>query len=211
MAREMTAKRHEFIGVLILTVAALLFVCLISYDARDSSFNALSYKVSADNMAGKIGAYVSDILFQCFGYSAYLLLFPLAILSWKLVRGQEIHSPYFRAVGFCLILGSLSTTLHLLPPKLLPFFKPTEVNFVPGGVTGSLLSDLLLPNLNKTGTAIILVAAFVLGLLAATTLSLQSAFSKLVKEEDPAKPSLWERFRSWRESRKPVRTVLNIK
>jgi hypothetical protein len=78
MAREMTAKRHEFIAVLVLTVALLLLVCLVSYDARDSSFNALSYKLRADNMAGKIGAHVSDFLFQLFGYSAYLLLCPRA-------------------------------------------------------------------------------------------------------------------------------------
>jgi S-DNA-T family DNA segregation ATPase FtsK/SpoIIIE len=211
MAREMTAKRHEFIGVLVLTVALLLFVCLVSYDARDSSFNALSYKLRADNMAGKVGAHVSDFLFQLFGYSAYLLLCPLAILSWRLVRGLEIHSPYLRTLGFLLILASTATTLQMLPGKLLSIFRPREVNFVPGGVTGALLADLLLPNLNKTGTAIVVGAAFVLGLLAATTLSLQNAFSRLVREKDPSQPGLWERFRRWRASRKPVRTVVNIK
>ena len=211
MAREMAAKRHEFIGVLLLTVALLLFVCLASYDARDSSLNALSYKLRADNMAGKIGAHVSDFLFQLFGYSAYLLLCPLAILSWKLVLGHEIHSPYFRTIGFLLILGSTVAILQMLPGKLLSIFRLREVNFLPGGVTGSLLADLLLPNLNKTGTAIVLSAAFVLGLLAATTLSLQNAFSRLVRERDPSQPSLWERFRRWRQSRKPVRTVVNIK
>ncbi len=211
MAKELTTKRHEFIGILILTVAALLFVCLISYDAQDSSFNALSYKVGSDNLAGRIGAHVSDFLFQLFGYSAFLLLLPLVIVSWKLVRGREIQSPYFRGLGFCLILASLSTTLQLLPSKLLTSVKVPDVNFVPGGVTGSLLSDLLLPNLNRTGTAIVVIAAFVLGLLAATTFSLQNAFTRLMREQDPAKPGLWERFRRWRESRKPVRTVVSIK
>ncbi len=210
MARELTAKRHEFIGVLILTVAALLFVCLISYDARDSSFNALSYKVSSDNLAGRIGAYVSDVLFQLFGFTAYLLLFPLVIVSWKLVRGHEIHAAYFRTLGFCLILASLSMTLQLLPSRFLAFIHLRDVNFVPGGVIGSLLAGLLLPNLNKTGTVIVVVATLVLGLLAATTLSLQNAFGKLVRDKDPAKPGLWERFRRWRANRKPVRTILTI-
>lgn len=211
MAREMTAKRHEFIAVLVLTVALLLLVCLVSYDARDSSFNALSYKLRADNMAGKIGAHVSDFLFQLFGYSAYLLLCPLAVLGWKLLRGLEIHSPYLRTLGFLLILASIAATLQMLPGKLLSILRLPEVNFVPGGVTGALLADLLLPNLNKTGTAIVVGAAFVLGLLAATTFSLQNVFGRLAREKDPSQPGFWERFRRWRASRKPVRTVVNIK
>jgi S-DNA-T family DNA segregation ATPase FtsK/SpoIIIE len=211
MAGEIAAKRHEFIGVLVLTLAVLLFICLVSYDASDSSFNALSYKAGSDNMVGRIGAYVSDALFQFLGYSAYLLLCPLAILSWKLVRGREVNAPYFRTLGFFLILASVCTALQLAPPSLLSLIRRRDVNFVPGGVTGSLLSQVLLPNLNRTGTVIVVTSAFVLGLLAATTFSLERAFRRLAAEQDPSKPGLLERFRRWRESRRPVRTILNIK
>ena len=72
MAREITAKRHEFIGVVILIVTILLLIALLSYDPRDSSYNALSYKPNADNRAGHFGAMASDALFQAFGYSAFL-------------------------------------------------------------------------------------------------------------------------------------------
>jgi S-DNA-T family DNA segregation ATPase FtsK/SpoIIIE len=211
MAGDIAAKRHEFIGVLVLTVAVLLFICLVSYNAGDSSFNALTYKAGSDNMVGRIGAYVSDFLFQLLGYSAYLLLCPLAILSWKLVRGREINAPYFRSVGFFLILASVCTAFQLIPSGLLSVVGRQDVNFVPGGVTGSLFAQALLPNLNKTGTIIVVVSAFILGILAATTFSLEHAFGRLVREKDPAKPGLLGRFRHWRENRKPARTVVNIK
>ncbi len=211
MAREITAKRHEIIGVLVLTVAVLLFICLVSYDARDPSINAISYKLRADNMAGRIGAHVSDFLLQIFGYSTYLLLFPLAILSWKLIRGHEIRFVYLRALGFFLILGCACTALQLLPDWVFTLIIRREVNFKPGGVMGIELSDLLLANLNRTGTVIVVTSAFLLGLLAATTFSLQTAFSRFAREKDPAQPGIWERISRWWQNRKSKRTVINVK
>jgi len=205
MATEIGPKRHEYIGVLILLIASLLLVSLATYNPRDSSFNALFYKISADNRAGHVGAVVSDFLFQILGFSAFLLLIPLAILGWKLIRGREIQSPLVRALGLVLLICAFSTTLQLLQ------LKRADVNFGPGGVTGVLLSDLLLPAFNRTGTIIVIVATFIIGLLAATTFSLQHLFNRLMQEKTPARPGLLERFRRWRENRKPVRTVVNIK
>src|SRR5206468_4512856 len=83
--------------------------------------------------------------------------------------------------------------------------------FQPGGITGVLLSNMLLPNLNLTGTIILLFGTLVVGLLASTRLSLGSALRQPAQEEAPPGSGPWERFRRWRERRKPVRTVVNIK
>ena len=205
MLSEMAGKRHEYIGILLLLITVLLFVCLISYNPLDSSYNALSYKASADNRAGKLGAYVSDFLFQVLGLSAFLLLFPLAILSWKLIRGREIYSPYVRGLGLFILICATSTGLHLLPIQL------PNVNFPPGGVAGTLLAGLLLPNLNMTGTLVLLAAAFLLGFLAATTFSLEGALGRIRGRERPPGPGLWKKFHMWRAERKPPRAVVNIK
>lgn len=205
MPLETAAKRHEYIGILLLLFTALLFVCLVSYNSHDSSFNALFYQANTENKAGKFGAYVSDFLFQVFGLSAYLLLFPLAILSWKLIRGQEIHSPYIRAMGLFLLVSATSTTFHLAPVKL------SNANFLPGGVTGSLLANFLLPNLNMAGTVILLVGACLLGLLAATTFSIENVLRRFSSRETAAGPSLGERFQRWRQRHKPAVPVVNVK
>ena len=88
MPLHAAAKRHEYIGVLGLVATILLFFCLISYNPQDSSWNALFDKAGAYNRIGKVGAIVSDILFQAIGLAAFLLLIPMAILSWKLIRGR---------------------------------------------------------------------------------------------------------------------------
>ncbi len=105
MSKEVPGKRHEFIGVIVLAVTVLLALCLVSYDSHDSSFNALFYKVNATNKAGRIGAWVSDILYQLFGFPALLLLVPMVVAGWKLVRGRSIGAPYARALGLLLLIA----------------------------------------------------------------------------------------------------------
>jgi DNA segregation ATPase FtsK/SpoIIIE, S-DNA-T family len=204
MASGISAKKHQVFGVLLLLAAVLLLVSLVSYNPRDTSLNSLFNKAEADNRIGPFGAVISDIVYQLFGFAAFLLLFPLFVLSWKMMRGRPLESPYSKALGLLLLLIASCTTLQLLP------IRRPDVNFAPGGTAGQLISSLMLPNLNKTGTAIVVAAVFILGLLAATTFSLENLFSRYVRERDPAKPGLWARFQQWRSS-KPAKTVLNIK
>jgi DNA segregation ATPase FtsK/SpoIIIE, S-DNA-T family len=205
MPGEGNAKRHECIGVLLFLIAVLLLLCLISYNPRDSSLNALSLKLTVDNTIGRYGAYVSDFLFQLFGFSAFLLLVPIVILSWKLIFGREINTPFLRTLGFFLLTAAASAVLQLFP------FKFNNINFMPGGVSGVLITDLLLPNFNRTGTLIVIGGAVVLGILASTPISLKSAFRRFDSQSALPRLGIWARLKNWRENRKPVKTVVNIK
>ena len=205
MTESNVNKRHEFIGVLVLLLAVLLLFCLLSYNDRDPSFNALSAVTSPQNMVGKIGAYVSDLFFQAFGMSSFMFLFPLGLIGWKLIRGHPIKAFYLRALGFLILVGAMSATLQLMELRL------PNAGFPPGGIVGVLLCGILVPNLNIAGTIIIIVGAFILGILASTKISLQTTFEKISPEDEDEKPSLWQRWRKWRENRKPARAVVNIR
>jgi DNA segregation ATPase FtsK/SpoIIIE, S-DNA-T family len=205
MPRETNTKRHEFIGVLIILIAVMVLLCLISYNPGDPSFNVFSMKLPA-NMIGRVGAYVSDFLFQVFGYSVFLLLMPPFILGWKLIFGREIHIPYLRALGFFLLIAGCSAGLQLIP-----FRRAGDANFMPGGLTGVLIADLLIPNLNRTGTIIVIVGMLLLGILASTRFSLGSLFKSIQPESGLPRPNFLERFKTWRQNRKPARAVVNIK
>jgi S-DNA-T family DNA segregation ATPase FtsK/SpoIIIE len=205
MSGEANTKKHEFIGILLFIVAVLLLLCLVSYNPRDSSFDSLSLNLAVNNKIGKIGAHVSDFLFQLFGFAAYYLPIPLLILSWKLVFGREIHTPYFRTLGLLLLIAGTSAALQLFPMGL------TVAGFNPGGVTGVLVVDMLLPNLNKTGAVIVILGAIFLGIMASTSLSLGNIFSNFTLKIGIPRLGLWEHIQRWRHNRKSVRAVVNIK
>ena len=153
MAGELNAKKHEFIGVFLLLIAVLLFLCLATYNPGDSSLNSLSLKSTFENKIGRIGAYISDFLFQIFGFTAYLLLAPLLILGVKFIWGRPIQTPYLRITGFLILLLSLCTALQMFPTEF------PETDFMAGGVIGVLILDFLQPNLNTTGTVIVILGA----------------------------------------------------
>jgi S-DNA-T family DNA segregation ATPase FtsK/SpoIIIE len=208
MLDESNVKKHESIGVILLLAALLVFLCLVSYSSEDSSFNTLSVKPAAENKIGRMGAYTSDLLYQTFGFSAFLLLIPLLIMGWKLISGRKIHAKYLKTCGFLLLLSASAAAFQLFP------FGPENPAFMPGGVTGVLLSNFLLLNLNRTGTIIVVVGALILGILATTPWSLSRSFSRFssIPDPNPPKPGLKDRFRAWREKRKARRIVtVNIK
>ncbi|MFH1573753.1 MAG: DNA translocase FtsK [Acidobacteriota bacterium] len=201
----MERKRHEIIGVLLLMVAALLLLCLISYNWRDTSLNSLFGNAETSNWAGRVGSYSSDLLFQFFGLPAYLLAVPLFIIGWRFLRGRPIASPYMRTAGFLLLMLSLAAALQLLP------FPFPGGEYRPGGAAGVLLTNLLISYLNVLGSAVVVAALFVLGLLAATTLSLGRTLERVATRREAGGPSLWQRFQEWRRNRKPLRKVVSIK
>jgi DNA segregation ATPase FtsK/SpoIIIE, S-DNA-T family len=205
MPGEMNSKKHEFIGVILLLIAVLLLFCLVSHNPGDPSLNTLSSKPAVDNKIGKLGAFVSDILFQLLGFVSFILLVPLLILGWKLIFGRQIHTPYLRTIGFFLLLAGAGAALQLAP------IKGYGGTSMPGGLTGVLLADWLISNLNGTGAIIVIIGALIIGLLASTTFSLAIVFKRFELKSGRSGPGLWERMRKWRQNRKPVRTVVNIK
>jgi S-DNA-T family DNA segregation ATPase FtsK/SpoIIIE len=205
MPKPLRAKRHEFIGIIVLTAAILLFACLVTYDATDVSLNSASHKETTDNRIGRLGANTSDVLLQAFGFAAYVLIPPLLVFGWKLILGRELESYWTRIIGIVVLVAAASTALQLSP------FSKSGRGYQPGGATGALISGMLVSYLNVMGSWIVTIGVLVLGLLACTSLSLERAFKRFGGEEESDRPSLWQRFRAWRQSRKPVRAVVNIK
>ena len=202
MIYEANAKKHEFFGVILLLVALLVFLCLVSYNSGDASFNTLSLNRTAENKVGRMGAYTSDLLYQTFGFSAFLLLIPLLVIGWKLILGRAIHAKYLMALGFFMLLSASAASLQLFP------FGPENPAFMPGGVIGVMVSDFLLLNLNRVGTVIVIVGALFLGLLATTPWSLSGSILHVapIPDHDPT-PSIKTRFLLWwLGKRKTVRT-----
>ncbi|MEJ2110507.1 MAG: DNA translocase FtsK [Acidobacteriota bacterium] len=181
MPGEFNAKKHEFVGLSILLIGILILLCLLTFNPGDSSLNSLSVNPTFENKIGRVGAYISDFLFQVFGFTAYLLLLPLAVIGCKFIMGRKLQMPYFRMIGFLIVVVSISTMLELLPVKF------PQMSFMPGGIIGVFIYNLLHPNLNTTGTIILVFGALILGILASTSLTLAGAASRSASaiQKDP--------------------------
>ncbi len=84
-------RLNELIGFLCVTVAVLAALALISYSPRDAAWNVSANgpdSVSTNNWIGPAGAYGADLLFQVFGFAAFLLPMALAVLGWRWLKNR---------------------------------------------------------------------------------------------------------------------------
>ena len=165
-------RLNELIGFVCMMAAVLIGLALISYSPRDAAFNVSG--VAADdhparNWIGPVGAYTADLLFQVFGFAAFLLPVALGILGYRWCRSRAIDSQIATVAGYVLLLLSLPSLLSLA-------HVPDVRGAVPaGGVLGVLVSHGLRTGFNFGGALLVAVALLVVSLFLTTSFSFSGA------------------------------------
>jgi len=65
------------------------------------------------NWIGPAGAYSADVLFQAFGFAAFLLPVAIGLLGYRWCRSRAIDSQVATIAGYVLLLMSLPSLLSL--------------------------------------------------------------------------------------------------
>ncbi|MGB7264691.1 MAG: DNA translocase FtsK [Terracidiphilus sp.] len=175
-----------FLGMLLLLVSLLLFLALASYHSTDPSLNTSVDLAAPRNWIGLFGAYISDLLLQSLGLTAFLLPVWMGGVGWTWMQSRPGGSPILRWVGTLLTLTFLPAVFGLLP------WHWHWLHVVPvEGVVGRLMAGLLVVYLNIQGAWLVAAA------LAACGLYFASAISFSVIRESLAER--WINFLDWRE------------
>ena len=190
---------NVFLGLLLMLAALLLLLSVATWHASDPSLNtstdtSLPHAV-VHNWVGLFGAWMSDLLLQTLGITAFFLPLWLGGLGWTWMHSRPSGSPWLRWTGTLLALIFMPTVFGLLPwhwrwMHLLPI----------EGVVGRLISALLVGYINIQG------AWLVAGILAATGLYFASAVSfwalkESIEERWIHVQAFLDRWRNWREER----------
>ncbi len=173
---------NELVGFLGITLAVLIALALLSYSPRDASFNVSAPPPGehpAQNWIGPIGAHGADLLFQGFGFAAFLLPAGLLILGWRWFRSHPIDSQVAKLVGFCLLVLSLPSLLMLL------HFPDIRGAVPPGGLLGGLLSTSLRAGFNAVGAHLVAWALFLTAVFLTTRFSFSGTHAWLVGPMGP--------------------------
>lgn len=161
---------REILGVVIFVLALLIALSLISYDPADRSFNTPSGSLQTQNWGGIVGAYLSDLLLQGLGRSAYLLAIFLFIVSYNLFRESYQGIPLGKACGYSLFLWSMAVLASLL--------REAEVSSAAGGIVGDFSKDLLISLFSRVGAYVIVLSALLLAVMAVSERSLVTLLEK---------------------------------
>jgi S-DNA-T family DNA segregation ATPase FtsK/SpoIIIE len=197
---------NVFLGLVLVLVSILLILALATYHPSDPSLNTSTDPVvpnAVRNWVGLFGAWLSDLLLQSLGFTAFFLPVWLAGLGWTWMHSRSGGSALFRWIGSILAIVFLPTVFALLPWHW-QWMKAVPVE----GVLGRLAEGLLVRYLNIQG------AWLVAGVLAAAGLYFASAVSIWAVKDTVADRWLhiqaWhDRWRNWREERAEIREERN--
>jgi S-DNA-T family DNA segregation ATPase FtsK/SpoIIIE len=158
-----------FLGLVLLLVALLLLLALATYHSTDPSLNTASGESgphAVGNWIGLFGAYLSDLLLQSIGLTAFFLPLWLGGLGWTWMRSRPGGLVWLRWIGTILALAFVPAVFALLPWHWRWLHAlPVE------GVSGKLIAGELVTYLNLQG------AWLLAGVLAAAGLYFASAVS----------------------------------
>ena len=173
---ESTLSRRisEFAGVALFALALIWLISLVTHEPGDPVWFFTTDGVHAPaNFAGRVGAFISELSLQLFGYAAYLIPAVIAVAGWHYFWCQTPDAVYTKLTGIALLLSCSSAFLSLV-------FGETEVGgktFYAGGTIGTWLGEAMSEYLNRTGSLIVLLTFIMLSVILSTQVSFGRMFA----------------------------------
>ncbi len=155
-----------------ITLAILIALALLSYSPKDAALNVSAATPDggpARNWIGPAGAYGADMLFQIFGFAAFVLPAGILVLGWRWCRSRTIDSQVATLIGYGLLLLSLPALISLVS-----FIPAVRGAIPPGGFVGGLVSSGLLASV-RWGAYLVAPALLVVAIFMTTRFSFSGA------------------------------------
>ncbi|MGE4552557.1 MAG: DNA translocase FtsK 4TM domain-containing protein [Desulfovibrionaceae bacterium] len=134
----------ELGGLLLVFLAALLFVAVFTFHPKDPTFSQSVSGWAVQNLAGRVGSYSAGLLADLFGFGAYL--WPPLVLWFGLSRViHALRLSFWRWVGFW---GAYLCILAWLEH---PWLRGEGGGLTGGGLVGAKLMGLTLAPLRGVG------------------------------------------------------------
>ncbi len=165
LPQELHHRLREGLLIVMLAFALYVLLSLITYQHSDPGWSRAASSPTIANAGGRVGAYLSDILFSFVGYWAYCLPALITTAAWFNIKDKAMvleednwHLLTSKWVGFCLIIISGSALLNLWDTH-----RSANFPAPPGGILGSAFSGILSADFNGFGASVILLALFFIG------------------------------------------------
>jgi S-DNA-T family DNA segregation ATPase FtsK/SpoIIIE len=149
----------------LLAIALFMLTALVSHDIKDPGWSYTGPAMQINNLAGTVGAWLSDVFYLLFGYLSYLFPVIIAYSGWLVLRGRKADGEIdFRVLGvrwagflMTLATGCALVSLHfVIPADTLPLDG--------GGILGRWLGDGLAARFGVLGSTLLLFSILLAGI-----------------------------------------------
>jgi len=148
--------KDEIKGIIAILAGLIVFISLISHSPWDQSFFTSSPKLQ--NMLGRFGSNLSEVLLQAIGHASYLIPLVLIITGIRKVFGRAgHHNQLVFLTAFVFLIISTSSLLSLVYGK-----HPGEII---GGIVGEFSTDLTIKIFSDIGSYLIFMTLMLVSLM----------------------------------------------
>jgi len=202
-ASTLSRRASEFTGVLLFATALIWLVALATHNPGDPvAFVSTRASGAVANLAGPVGAFLSEVTFQVLGYAGYLLPLLAVVAGWGAFWCRPIEAAYTKSLGIVLLFAAATALLGL---ALAPAVGAPPRPYEPGGWIGDQVSGALAASFNRGGSLIVIMTVLFLSVMLTTQVSLGRLFAGL-------RSWIWSRtqgavaaVRTWRDERRKAR------
>jgi S-DNA-T family DNA segregation ATPase FtsK/SpoIIIE len=201
-ASTLSRRLSEFLGVALFALGLIWLIALVTHEPTDPVwFFTTGASHPPINFVGRVGAFLSELSFQLFGYAAYLIPAVIGVLGWHYFWCQTPDAAYTKATGATLLFACSSAFLSLV-------FGSTDVAGAPfdaGGGLGAWLGSWLADYLNRTGSIIVLLTLLMLSVILSTQFSFGRMFATATSGSRDWSARLTGRLRAFVDDRRKAR------
>lgn len=144
--------RYDIIAISFLGLSCFLALSLSSFNPLDPSLNSIGQGLKASNLCGIVGSFLSDLLYQFFGLTSWLLVVGFAKMAYSGFRREDVDFKNIRFIWGLLLIINLSSLLSLYLPEKKIFSHQIYL----GGLLGLGVSQSLLRAFNSAGVQVVL-------------------------------------------------------
>ena len=199
--------RKEIIGISLFFLVIFTLISLLSYSPADPSINHATSSGHIHNFFGLLGAQLAGILIGPFGLGAFWIPVLLLLTSIHFFRGHPSRAIVFTSTGGILLVITTGSLLALYNDAIIIFGN----KFSSGGIIGIFLKSFLVKYSNVTGSIIILVLLWIIGLILATGFSLTDFSKRSWRSVIFSAERVHTLFIKWKERRKKSKKSSKIK
>jgi DNA segregation ATPase FtsK/SpoIIIE, S-DNA-T family len=140
-------------------LAVYLVLALVSYSSNDPAWSLQGSGLAVNNVVGRSGAWVSDVLFSLLGLVSYLIPLGFGFAAYRTLKLVQWDWPRLslRLAGWLIVLlcSALLLRLHVSASVGLPAG--------PGGMIGAWLAAIGMPLFNWVGLTLLALAGLCIG------------------------------------------------
>lgn len=169
--------KNEIIGIIALFISIFFIFSLISYTPLDPSFFKVTPDNHVNNYGGPVGAQVSAILFNLFGYASIIIVFYLLFVTVFFLINKTIPNMGTKSAGYVLLLFSFSAFISNISPYA--WINGAEVKT--GGIAGYFIDEFFQGKITQVFSFLLFLLLILIALILIARLSLRNVVTFLIK------------------------------